>query len=116
LEIKIILNSEDIGQMEFKELLKKQLALNNINVVLEIRKNRPILRGIDPTILVALVGTLGTGLGALITGILQVLKQTAMQKIIIQTENGSKFDIPADMSPEKLDILIEKIKKVGYHP
>jgi len=111
-ELKIISKYDGLSISQFAELLKRQIKLNINNIVLEIRTPRRTLRGLDPSILVAIVGTTGTALGALISGILQVLKLTSMKKIVLQTKSGSRIEVPADISPKDLDILIQKIKKL----
>ncbi|MFX0195168.1 MAG: hypothetical protein ACFFCW_03515 [Candidatus Hodarchaeota archaeon] len=79
---------------------------------LELRDVSIQLRGIDPTVLVAIVGVVSTGLGALITGLLRVAQQTAAKKIILQSKNGQRIELPSDLSPEKVDEWIEKLKKM----
>jgi hypothetical protein len=54
----------------------------------------------------------GKGLGVLITGILEVAKQKSAGKIVIQSKGGSRIEVPASISPDKLDWLVEKVKKL----
>ena len=110
MELQIISQSA-ITNQEIKALLEKQISPES-EVKLEIRQPEIVYRGLDPSILVAIVGAAGTGLGALITGISQLLKEHANQKIVVQTEGKFKIEIPANISPEKLGELIEQIKKL----
>ena len=55
----------------------------------------------------AVVGTLGIALGALITGLSGVAQQTAARKIILKSKTRT-IEVPANISSEKLDDLIRK--------
>lgn len=73
-------------------------------------------RAIDPTVLVALVGAGGTALGAIITGVIQLVKiklQGNAGVIIVQAADGRRVEIPANIPAEKLDVLIDKINNLG---
>jgi len=74
----------------------------------------PILRvrGMDPTILVAVVGAAGAGLGALISGLLAVARQSKTKKVIIQGRQGSRLEIPVDTPPDKVDYWIDKLREI----
>ena len=112
MELRINLYSNNLSLDKFKELIEKQVNLNESDIHLEIKRPNFIPRGLDPTILVAIVGAAGTCLGAFLSGILQILKQTKSEKIVIQTKNGSRIEIPANTSADKLDQYIEKIKEL----
>ena len=109
--MEIQITSENISSTELKRLLESALQLVNIDIALEIRKSVVKKRTIDPTVLVAAVGVIGTALGALITALLQVARQRASQKIVLVWSNGQSLEVPADMSSEELDNLIEKLKR-----
>ncbi|MEM6735379.1 MAG: hypothetical protein AAF620_04845 [Bacteroidota bacterium] len=69
-------------------------------------------RAIDTALLVAIVGVLGTSLGAIITGVFNVLKTTESQKIIIVGKSGRKIEVPASTSKADLDEIIELSKSI----
>lgn len=110
MEIYIMGERIGIQPAELQDLLINTMKTND-DVKMELRKSEIVLRGVDPTILVAIVGTIGTGLGALITGLLQIAKQKAAQKMTVQS-GDNKIEVPQDISPEMLDALIDKIKKL----
>ena len=58
-------------------------------------------RSSDPALILAIIGVLGSGLGAVINGIAQVLKQNSAKKIIIQTSKGNRLEVPANISEKK---------------
>jgi len=66
-------------------------------------------RSPDSTTLVALVGLAGTGLGALINGLLNVAAQKHSAHVEISGENWS-IKVPVSMSVIERDQLIEKAK------
>ena len=102
--------SREIDLEDLRKILEERIDSNGIT--LEIRKLEFILRGLDPTVLVAIVSALGTGLGALITGLLQIARQSTNKKIVMQSQSGQRLEVPADISPEELDALLEKLKEL----
>jgi len=108
MEIIIDIDLETISYDKVRKLLERQpnwfQSGNKIELV--------SFRGTDPTILVAVVGAVSTGLGALITGLLQVAQQSSARKIVIESEKGVRLEFPSDTKPEKIDLLIEKAKQL----
>lgn len=113
MEMQIEISSETMPSINLKEYLEPQLSSIHSDVTLELRKAKARLRHVDPTTLVAIVGAVGTGLGALITGLLQIAKQSSANKIIIQSEDGARIEFPADMTSEEIDMLIKKMGKLN---
>ena len=111
MEISITTKSIGMQSEELHNLLINTLKTND-EVKFELRRPEVVFRGVESMILVAIVGAVGTGLGALITGLLQIAKQKAGQRITIQTKSGSRIQVPPNVSPEMLDTLIDKIKKL----
>jgi len=104
--------SKQLPLDKVKSLLENKIDLSEHRISLELVKPESEFRGLDPSVLVAIVGAVGVGLGALISGLLQLAMQTALKKIVIQSRDGAKLEIPADISEEKIVSLIEKIKKM----
>jgi hypothetical protein len=98
---------------ELKQYLEAQSGVKNDDLTLQLREPKRRVRGADPTVLVAVVGAAGTGLGALIAGLFQFLQRRAAATITMQTASNEKLEFPADMKPEEIDLLIEKFKSLG---
>lgn len=113
MEIEITVNSKSQPVEAIKESLENQLTTDGSDVALEIRPRKVKFRGIDPTVLVAIVGAASAGLGALITGLLQVGQQMAAQKIVLEAQGGQKLEIPADTPVEKIDYLLDRLKQMN---
>lgn len=97
-----------------EDLYKKLFPLienTQTSLTLEIRDAHEQYRSADQTVLVAVVGLVGTALGAIITGILKVAAQQENRKIILESKN-SRLEVPADISCEELDHLITKVKEM----
>jgi hypothetical protein len=112
MEIQIEIDAGDKPLREVKDSLEAQGVLNESDVKLEMRTPKIKYRGIDPTMLVAIVGAAGAGLGALITGLLQIGKEIAARKIVLEA-GGQKLEVPASTSPEQLDHLLEKLSQMS---
>ena len=82
------------------------------DLTLETRHLSSNFRGLDPIVLVALVGASGTCLGALVTSLLKVAQQGKTKKIVLQSKSGHRLEVPADTPPEKINEMIEKIKEM----
>jgi hypothetical protein len=104
----IIIESEILSPSTLKSLLEDQRDWIESGVFLSLRESAFQVRGLDSTVLVALVGVTGTALDALISGILQILKEKHTGKIILQGRNGQKIEVPATMPFECIEKLIRK--------
>lgn len=112
MEIEIALSSKSKTLQEVKESLEKETEFAASDLQLELRSPKRKFRGIDPTILVAVVGAAGTGLGALITGLLQVGQQLAARKIVLEA-GDQKLEVPASTPPEQIDRLLDKLSDLS---
>lgn len=113
MEIVIALNSRSKPAAEIKESLEQQLAPAAPDVQLELRAPKVKFRGLDPNVLVAVVGAAGAGLGALITGLLQLRQQMGARKIVLEAQGGQKLEVPADTPLDKLDQLLERLDRMS---
>ncbi|HYY58233.1 MAG TPA: hypothetical protein VE842_12945 [Pyrinomonadaceae bacterium] len=113
MEIQIAVTSNSKPIEELKKSLETQLDPSGADVKLELRTRKKKFRGIDPTILVAVVGAASVGLGSLITGLLQVGQQMAARKIVLEGQGGAKLEVPANTSFEKIDQLLERVNQMG---
>ena len=75
-----------------------------------IESERSRFRALDPSVLVAVAGVSGTALGSLVTGLLKIAQEKKSQKIVIQSKDGSKLEVPSDTSPEEIEELVKKLR------
>ena len=108
----IVLSSKNISPEELKDRIEKYFQQNNFGISLEIRKSKIKDRALESVVLVAIIGVIGTGVGALLTGLLQLAKVSSSKKIIIQSKSGTRLEVPFDISDEQLDRLIKKVKEM----
>lgn len=94
--------------------IKEGLALSDqvTDIKLEMQKSSVSIRGEDVAFLVAIVGATSTALGALISGVIQVLMEKRKQKIVIQSKDGSRIEVPVNISDERLSELVKQVKKM----
>ncbi|GAC1347875.1 MAG: hypothetical protein NVSMB27_14270 [Ktedonobacteraceae bacterium] len=74
----------------------------------ESEKSR--FRTLDPSVLVAIAGVSGTALGSLLSGLLRIAQEKKSQKIVIQSKDGSKLEVPSDTPPERIEELVKKLR------
>lgn len=108
---KIQIISRSIRPADIKNGLEKFERWESRDIQFELQSPSTQLRtGLDPTVLVAIVGAAGTGMGALITGLMQFLNQNAQKKIVLQTKDGTRLEVPANTPVEKIDLLLKKLQ------
>ena len=103
-----------------KELLDETDTIKH-EVGFEMTMPFPRPRGDDPSILMALVGTAGTALGALIGGILRVMERTKQKKLVIKGRSGREIEVIGDVSRSELEqfVTIAKdldVERIEIHP
>ena len=113
MEIQIALTSTSKTLQELKDALEAHPDITASGAHLELRESKAKYRSIDPTLLVAIVGAAGTGLGALITGLFQVGQQIVAKKFVLETKDGQKIEVPANTPPEQIDRLLDKLGEVN---
>ena|SRR5271157_1253569 len=67
-------------------------------------------RSAEAALLVAIVGAAGTGLGALITGILKLAAEKGSRRIIIQGKSGRRIELPADSPTTDIERIVVAAK------
>jgi hypothetical protein len=110
--LKIILTATSVPSQELKRRFESQIELAETSIKLELKPSASTTRGIDPTILVAIVSVTGTALGTLISGLIQIALASRQQKIVIQGKDASRLEVPANTPPEKIDELIGKLRTI----
>ncbi len=110
---KINIISENIPLREIMESLTAQPEWDEKDILLKLKLPKSRYRSnIDPAVIVALVSALGTGITALLTGLLHVIKKNADSRIVMINKNGTRLEVPANTFLDKLDQLIEKVNKM----
>jgi hypothetical protein len=75
-----------------------------------IESERSRFRTLDPSVLVAIVGVSGTALGSVVTGLLKIAQDKKSQKIVIQSKDGAKLEVPSDTPSERIEELVKKLR------
>ena len=78
-------------------------------VELQLRGDGHGERGIDPSVLVAIVGGVSANLTALITALLTIRKQANAKTIVLQGKSGKRLEISGDYSATELDRLMDAV-------
>lgn len=114
MKIDIISKAESITLQELKNLLELDFGRKEIEITLHIRRSDTVLKGVDPTILCAMIGTAGALFGTLITGILQIILKEKMtvKNIVVISASGARIEVPVNTPDEEIDRIIERIKKL----
>lgn len=108
IEIKVY----DISVKELKRMLQES-NLNKSEVNYVLKSNPPKLRGVDPTVLIALIGAGGTSLGIVIGGILRLIeKRQQKTEIRITGKTGRKIEIFGEVTNEQIEKLVKYVKEL----
>jgi hypothetical protein len=111
MNVKITISSHKYSHEEIKSVLAKQNVLD-ASWKLQNQPSGMSSRGLDTTILVAIVGATGTGVGALIAGLFQLITGKKDEKIVLRTSGGMTIEFPASLSAKRLDEMIDKLKQL----
>lgn len=109
IDTEIVIECRVLAADALLRLLTAQRDWGGVGVRFSLRGSGAEFRGLDTTVLVALVGVSGTAVGAIISGLLQVLKETHTQKVVLQAKNGRRIEVPATMPQDQVDQLIAKL-------
>ncbi len=112
MEITIVRSDDTFTSQELKECLERLPDFDN-STTLEIRREqRLLLKMVDPTVLVAIFTMTGTAMGALITGILQIIQGKHKERIVLVTKDGLRIEIEARHAIDKIPELIKLLQSM----
>lgn len=109
--MQIEIMTELVATGELKSTLEDQLA-GTEGVALEVRESEVAVRGVDPTVLVALVGAGGTALGALLAGIFKIMEAKYAKKIVISGSQGRRVELTGEFTKEQIDELVRQAREI----
>ena len=92
------------GQIETAALhaeLERILSAED-GVAFQIRPHPRRVRGIEPSVLVAILGAAGTSLAALIRGVLKLATERGSRTIRLVGRSGAEIEVPANTPPALL--------------
>lgn len=101
----IEIKSQYMKAAELKQRLEEEQS-NAHEVSLQIHGKRSRFRGGDPSVLIALVGLAGGGLGALINGLMNIAAQRQGSFVELKGPDWS-VRVPANTPPDELNKLVE---------
>lgn len=107
--MKVEIESRSVSTGKLYNLLKE-----SISVDLELLStNSPKTRGgVDPSIIVAIIGSSSVLIGAIITGLFQIAAQARIGKITIKGKSGRSIEIPIKSSEEVIASAVEAAKQL----
>ncbi|MFX0116118.1 MAG: hypothetical protein ACFFB3_16325 [Candidatus Hodarchaeota archaeon] len=109
MDFQISINSKILNLQELDDLLKSPLLQKQKNINIEISRGKSEYRSIPGPILISIIGAGGAAIGALIAGLLQIVKQSLTKTIVLETRDR-RLEVPASTTSEELDILIKKLE------
>ena len=104
----IEITSRYIKAAELKQRLEAEQS-NAAEVSFHIHGKPSRFRGGDPSVLIALVGLAGGGLGALITGLMNIAAQRQGSYVELKGPDWS-VKVPANTTPDELNKMVEMAK------
>lgn len=110
--MEIVVTSKQLKPDDLISRLENTPEWKPRDVKLILRKKDQAFRTLDPTVVVAIVSGVSAGLGALVTGALDIAKQAKSRVIVVQDKEGRRLEIPSDCPKEKIGELLEIIRKM----
>lgn len=108
----ITITSEEFSPDNLIVMLEGMPGWQPQNVQLALQKKEQAFRTLDPTVVVAIITAASAGLGALLTGLLSIAKETKSKVIVLQDKDGRRLEIPADTPTEKIQELMEVVRQM----
>jgi hypothetical protein len=112
MKIEITTSAEELSLDDIKVGLENQMDWANNSINLQVETNSNANRNLDPTVIVAVLGIVGTGIAPLISGLLNIIKVKRELYIEIHAKDGRILKVPADTDDEKLEKLIQAMQKM----
>jgi len=110
--MEIFIASKEFRNDDLIQRLERSPDWSSREIRLLLRKSDQEFRTIDSTVLVAVVSALGAGVGALISGLLNIAKESKTNKLIIKDKNGRTLEIPAEYPMEKVKELVQILREM----
>ena len=111
MEIPISISSNLMSPDELKHEIERSVELSDDELALEIHEPLFVTRGVDAGTLVAVGSAVAPIITALVTGIFQIAKQRAANKIVFHSATTT-IEVPTSISEDELDEIIEKVKRL----
>jgi hypothetical protein len=109
IEVKVL--STEHASTDLRQLLASEVSASE-GVSFEIREVASRQRGLDNAVLVAVVGSAGTALGALVAGVVRVAATSKARSIVLEGRSGRKIQYPSDLPPEKVRELVALVSEL----
>ena len=109
--MRIEIKSNMYTESKLREVIEDAIKNENLSEEITIEGEPGLKRSFEPSVTIALVSTMGTIVGALISGIVNAMNSRKMQKIIIEI-NKNKIEVPSDITKEKFEEIISSTKKL----
>jgi hypothetical protein len=87
-------------------------TFKHCDLVLIEKDDEEVYRGLDPTILVAIISAGSAALGVFLTGILRIAKEMKAREIKFKS-GDRELIVPADLSEHEIDANIERLHKMS---
>lgn len=81
------------------------------DVRLEQRGRSPT-RGLDPSVLVAIIGATGTSVAALLAGLLSIREKAKAGRILLVSRTGDQIEVPANTPTHRINELLGQLKSM----
>jgi hypothetical protein len=106
----ITIKSDEISAEELKESLETEFA-GSRDITLKVENDPQTRSGIDPTVIVSIIGGFTTVLTTLITCLFNKAKTQGSRQIILLNRHGKRIEISTEVSPENLKSVVVKAEK-----
>ena len=81
-------------------------------IVFDLRTTADPSRGIDATVLVALVGAGSAAFGALLAGIANVMVARQGRKVVINGSQGRRLELTGQFTKQEIDQFIQQAREI----
>jgi hypothetical protein len=107
----LTITTKRITAKKLREIVQSAIEDASLDQIKLLEENE-IERGFDATVIIAVAGSIGTVVGALVTSLLKILESKSSRTIILQSSSGAKLEIPTNMPKKEVKWYIDKIMEM----
>ena len=97
---------------ELCDELSDYFSDRKVHGMIKLMAPRERFRSIDTSVLVAVITASATALGALITGLLAVVKQRQAQRLLVRGRRGESIEFPLGISDKQIKGLLDILEEM----
>ena len=108
--MEIIITSDKYPSTLLKNLIEANFLEESNEIEFKLQPSKINYRDPDQSVLTAIISSSGVVLVTLLNGIFNLVREMKLKRLSIETKDGTKVDVPVNVSSEKISEIFNEIK------